>query len=174
MSLKAILTLTLIVFYYAMLTYFEEFLTARHPFFKKHLKTGIIQEFGSSRIFYRSRAMREFYTIVKYHDNDKEHTVKISRSLDDCVDGKIILAVGKNNTAVRYGKCNWYNEEDGASCSGKTILALFVFVIIIFHIIIIWANEIKQVYSVFLPFMMIHYLCLPFIIRLRNSLWQLK
>lgn len=64
MDLKAALAIALIAFYYIILTYFEEFLTARHPLFKKNLKVGIIQEFGRSKIFYRSQAVREFYTII--------------------------------------------------------------------------------------------------------------
>lgn len=174
MDLKSALTLALIAFYYVIFTYFEEFLTARHLFLKKNLRIGIIQEFGRSRIFYRSQAIREFYTIIKYRENDQEHIVKISRSLDDCVGKEIILAVGKNNTAVRYEKCNWYNEEGENSNSKKTIFILLLVAFIIFNIMIVCFNQIKQVYSIFLPVMMIHYLCLPFIIRLRNSLWQLN
>ncbi|MBD5542930.1 MAG: hypothetical protein HDR01_01470 [Lachnospiraceae bacterium] len=171
MELSTALNISLIAFYYLMLTYFEEFLTARHPFFKKNLRIGIIQEFGRSKIYYRSKAIREFYTIVKYRDNNVDHIVKISRCLDDCVGKEIILAVGKNNTAVRYEKCKWYAEEEESS--PKIILGLIAFVLIIFNIMIVCFGKIKQVYPIFLSFMIIHYLCLPVIIRLRNSLWNM-
>ena len=160
------------VFYSAMLTYFEEFLTARHPFFKKNLKLGIIQEFGQSKIYYRSKAMREFYTIVKYHDGNDEHVVKILRSMDDCVGKEIILAVGKNNTAVRYEKCKWYAEE--GESSPEIILVILILAFVVFNIMTVCFNGIKQVYPFFLSFMIIHYFCIPFIIRLRNSFWQLN
>lgn len=172
--MKFVLSFSVIVYYYTILTYFEEFLTARQPLIKKNLRIGIIQEFGKSKIYYRSSAMREFYTIVKYRDNDEEHIAKISRSLDDCVGKEIILSVGKNNTAVRYEKCKWYGEERGNANSMTLNLVLLVLGFIIVNIMIVYANEIKQVYPIFLSFMIIHYLCLPFIIRLRNSFWQLN
>ena len=68
---------------------------------------------------------------------------------------EIILAVRKSNTVVRNEKYKWYNEEGENFNSKKTILVFLVFEFMDFDII-------------FLPFTIIRYLCLPFIIRLRN------
>lgn len=159
------------VVYLAMMSYYEEYIVARHIFFKTNLVTGKIRDFGKSKIHYMAKAAREFYTIVDYRLGNEMHTTKILRDIDDTIGNSIVLAVSKkNNYAVRYKNCRIYNEHE-YEYNGNRSGIFCVFFLISLIIMDIWFGKIKEVCLILISLMCIHYLLMPLSIRLRNSIW---
>lgn len=160
------------IIYLAMMSYYEEYIVARHIFFQTNLVTGKIKDFGKSKTHYMSKAAREFYTIVEYRLGNEMHTVKIIRDIDDAIGNSIVLAVSKKiNCVVRYEKCRTYNEHE-YEYNGNRSGIFCAFLLISLIILDVWFGKIKEVCLIFIILMCIHYLLMPLNIQLRNNIWQ--
>ncbi|MBD5542811.1 MAG: hypothetical protein HDR01_00850 [Lachnospiraceae bacterium] len=167
---------TYFILYLATMSYYEEYIFARHIFFQTNLVTGKIRSFGKSKIHYNAKAAREFYSIVDYRLGTEMYTAKILRDIEDTIGNSIIIAVNrKNNCAVRYKKCRIYNEHEYEyEYNGKRRGMFCAFVLISLIVIDIWFGGMKEVCLILITLMCIHYLLMPWSIQLRNSIWQLK
>lgn len=173
--------LGLIIMHCVVLSFYEEYIIARHPLVKSSLKNAQIIGFGKSRLFHRSRAAREHYTILKYVEQNREQSVKIIRSKTDKIGGNVLLAIIENeNLAVRYEKCNHYFElcfpnrkKDVAICALNDSLTLYAFLHIqMFYLFIVDGEEIWKAYLLFFLMLIIHYAFLPQFIKIRNLIWK--
>ena len=156
------------ILYIVIASYFEEYILARHLLYKSQCIIGKIVSFGKSKIFYASKAAREFYTIVEYVKNGEIYTTKISRDVKDEIGNQIVLAVGKKNKwCVRYKWCKPYNEHTGLYTMAEGIVLLSVS--IIFEAIY---GDIKDAFQILSVIADLHYLILSGYIRFRNDMWK--
>lgn len=160
-----------LVIYLAIISYFEEYILARHIFFKSQCIIGKIVDFGKSQKYYHSKAAREFYTVVEYVKNGEIHTSKICRNIGDEVGKQVVLAVQKENKwCVRYERGKGYNEYAGEF----SMLAFCIFLLISLLAIDITTGKLEEIFRLFGGIIVLHYLFLPGFIQFRNDMWKLN
>lgn len=171
--------LMLIGMHFGVLSYFDEYLVARHPLFQCKMKIAKVVEFGRSKVFYRVRCgTTEFYTIVCYYEQSQEYMAKIFRSMDDEIGKEIVVAVKENGKlATRYEKCNWYGEVYGMNKGGvtglKCCVCMYAFLYMMTICWFILEFEVAwKAYQIYILAVILHYLLLPQIVNLRNFIWD--
>lgn len=142
---KELWLILLIIMHFAVLSYFDEFLVARHPLFKYKMRMAKVVGFGKSKVFYRARTGAiEFNTIISYYEQNKEYMAQIARGMSDEIGKEILVAVEENDKlAVRYEKYDWYGENySGEPIKGVRGLKLSIFMYVFSHVsMICWFIE---------------------------------
>lgn len=174
---KLFILLILIMMHLLLLSYFNEYLLAHHPFYKFDKRKGKISGFGRSKTFYHAKeSTLEFYTEVSYYEQGQEHISKIVRGIDDEIGKEIVIAVDKEGKlAVRYEKFNWYDERSlkGGIASMRGCIGLYIFTHIIMTCNFITSIEAtKQIYIIYILFAILYYLFLPQVVGTRNFIWE--
>ena len=177
---EIILLIAIIEMHFIIISYFDEFIIARHPLFHCKIKVARIIGFGKSKLF----DTMHFYTIISYCEQKQGNVVKISRSKDDEIGKEIMVAVGADGElAVRYEKNNWYgklfynlegvNLGKGFGLKGYMCMYSFFSIIMAFYFIIepkcAW-----RLYRIYIVIAIIQYLFLPKLVRIRNFIWEKK
>ncbi len=178
-----LLIIYIYVMHFVILTYYQEFLFARQPWFRGVIRTARIEGFGKCQFAFGSRAALEHYTIVSYFIGNQKYTGKISRSMDDQLDKKIVLAVN-GKVAARYEKCNWYigqRQCNGINESGTSLCNYCIFIYAILQVIALislmagciqhdfrWA----KMYLIYILVAVLSYVFLKQIIEMRNFMWK--
>lgn len=175
--------LFLYVTHFMVLTYYQEFLFARQPWFRGEIRTAHIAGFGKCKLAFGSRAALEHYTIVSYSVGNQEYIGKIFRSVDDQLDKKVILAVS-GNVAARYGKCNWYighghysgkNKRGINLCKRYISLNIFLQITAMAGILIGCIQHdfrFVKMYLIYILVAIFSYVFLKQMIEIRNFMWK--
>ena len=169
----------MIMMHFAVFSYFDEFLVARHPLFKCKMRMSKVVGFGRSKVFHRARTGAiEFYTIISYYEQNKEHTAKISRGMGDEIGKKVLVAVEENDKlTVRYEKYDWYGENYSEEpIKGIGGLKFSIFMYVFSHIsMICWLmdkpDSVWKSYQIYILTAVMHYLFLPQLVKIRNYIW---
>ncbi len=175
---KVLWLILLVIMHFAVLSFFDEYLVARHLLFRCKIKVAKIIGFGKSKLF----DTMYFYTIISYCEQKQGSVVKISRSKDDEIGKEIMVAVkADGKLAVRYEKNNWYgklfyNLEGTSLGSGlglKGYICAYVFLNSIMACSCILEPEgAMRLYQIYLLIVIIHYLLMPQIVEIRNYLYE--
>ena len=174
-----LLILYMFIVHFMILTYYQEFLLARQPWFKCEIRTARIEGFGKCQFAFGSRAAMEHYTIVSYSIGNQEYTGKISRSVDDQLNKKIVLAVS-GKVAVRYEKCNWYfgqRNYNGINERRTGYIYLYVFLqMIAIARLIVGCHQhdfsLAKMYLIYILIAVLSYVFLKQMIIIRNLMWK--
>lgn len=174
---RLFILLILIVIHILLLSYYDEYLLVRHPFFQFNIRKAKVDGFGKCKTFYHARERTlEFYTKISYYEQGQEYRTKIVRGMDDEIGKEIIVAVEKEGKlAVRYEKCNWYNERwtKGGVVRMRNCVDLYIFThIMLICSRIIGVKAIREIYIAYILFAVIHYLFLPQMVSMRNYIWE--
>ena len=178
-----LLILYIYVAHFMILTYYQEFLFARQPWFRGERRTARIEGFGKCNFAFGSRAALEHYTIVSYFVGNQEYTGKISRSVDDQLDKKIVLAVS-GKVAVRYEKCNWYigqGHYNGIDERGTSLCNYYISIYTILQVIALISLmagciqhdfRLAKMYLIYILVAILSYVFLKQMIEIRNFMWK--
>ena len=175
---EIILLIAIMAMHFLIISYFDEFLVARHPLFHCKNKMARIIGFGKCKLF----DIMYFYTIISYCRQKQMSIAKIFRSKDDEIDKAIVIAVevgGKlvvrNEKNNCYGRVS-YNLEGanlGEDFGLKGYVSIYIFLSI--AMAIYFVMEPKRVWRLYLIYILtaiIHYLLLPQLLRIRNFIWE--
>ncbi|MBD5542808.1 MAG: hypothetical protein HDR01_00835 [Lachnospiraceae bacterium] len=178
-----LLILFIYVAHFMVLTYYQEFLFARQPWFRGEMRTARIEGFGKCKFAFGSRAALEHYTIVSYSIGNQEYIGKISRSVDDQFDRKIVLAVS-GKVAARYEKCNCYignrhhngiNERGTALCNYYICIYAILQVIALISLMVGCIQHdfrLAKMYLIYILVAILSYVFLKQMIGIRNFMWK--
>lgn len=177
---ETILLFIIIVIHFLIISYFDEFLIARHPLFHCKIKMARIIGFGK----YKLSGITYFYTIISYCEQKQLVLAKIFRSKDDEIDKEIKVAVGENHKlAVRNEKNNCYGRSafnmEGVNLGEGFELKEYIYIYIFLNIamtiyILIEPKRALRLYLIYIIIAIIHYLLLPQLVIIRNFMWDKK
>ena len=178
-----LIILFIYVAHFMILTYYQEFLLARQPWFRGEMRTARIEGFGKCNFAFGSRAALEHYTIVSYSIGNQVYTGKISRSVDDQLDKKIVLAVS-GKVAARYEKCNCYighRHYNGINERGTALCNYYISIYAILQVIALVSLmaeciqhdfRLAKMYSIYILVAVLSYVFLKQMIGIRNFMWK--